>query len=232
MSGGQFSGCAGVLFDFGGTLDADGDHWLDRFFALYEKADLGVSRDEIKRAFYHADAHCCTDPQVDSLGLRALMRHHIGLQFAALGLEAPDICGQMADDFCRQSEVFLRRNAPLLQRTRSRFRTGLVSNFYGDVAVICAEAGLAESLDVILDSSRFGAGKPDAEIFLAALRALCLPPEQTIFVGDSYERDMVPARGLGMKTVWLKGPNPRLPAQAGAVDACIAQLTELESLLA
>ena len=232
MTSGKFSGCSGVLFDFGGTLDAAGDHWLDRFFALYRKAGLDLPQNEIKRAFYFADELCCADPRVDALGFRALMHHHVGLQFTALDLEAPEICAQMADDFCRQSEFFLHRNARLLRRAKLRFRMGLVSNFYGNVAVICEETGLAGSLDVILDSGRFGKGKPDAEIFLAALDALSLPPEHVIFVGDSYERDMVPARALGMKTVWLKGPNPRIPIQAEAADACIFRLTELERLIA
>jgi hypothetical protein len=44
---------SGLLFDFGGTLDADGLHWLDRFYAIY--ADIGlpeISKTLIKQAFY------------------------------------------------------------------------------------------------------------------------------------------------------------------------------------
>lgn len=106
-----------------------------------------------------------------------------------------------------------------------------MSNFYGNVACLCREAGLDESLDVILDSNRIGMSKPDAEIFRIALSRLSLPPERVVFVGDSYERDMIPSRELGMKTIWLKGPNPRVPEGAGPVDAWIGSLPELEVLL-
>ena len=107
----------------------------------------------------------------------------------------------------------------------------MVSNFYGNVRVICEEAGLAQSLSLILDSDRIGVSKPDPAIFLSALQKLDLPSSEVVFVGDSYERDMIPARKLGLKTVWLKGTHPRVPPDAGPVDAWIGSLTELKGLL-
>ena len=44
-----------VLFDFGGTLDADGTTWLDRFYPLYKEAGLDIARDDFARAFYRSD---------------------------------------------------------------------------------------------------------------------------------------------------------------------------------
>jgi len=230
MNVGKFRDCRGILFDFGGTLDSDGEHWLDRFYFLYRQARLGIPPAEIKRAFYRADELCCGDPQVKDAGLRPLMRHHVSLQFEALSLDAPEIEQDLAGSFCARSERFLRRNAQLLRGLGSRFRMGVVSNFYGNVAVLCAEARLSESLEVILDSTRFGTAKPDPRIFRAALQRLDLPPSQVVFVGDSYERDMIPARELGMRTVWMKGPNPRIPLNGGPVDAVASDLTELKAL--
>lgn len=43
--------------------------------------------------------------------------------------------------------------------------------------------------------------------------------------------NIIPARDLGMKTIWLKGPNPRIPLNAGPVDAWISSLSELEVLI-
>ncbi len=231
MNSAKFPDCAGILFDFGGTLDSDGEHWLDRFFALFKEAGYSLPPEDIKGAFYQADASCEADARVDSWGLRRLMYHHVGLQFAALGLDDFVKRDEMAEAFCRKSENYLRRNAPLLHKAAKRFRLGLVSNFYGNVATICAEEGLASSLDVIVDSGRCGQRKPETGIFLAALRGLGLVPEQVVFVGDSYERDMIPARRLGMRTIWLKGPNPRIPVDAEPVDAWIFSLTELERLI-
>jgi HAD superfamily hydrolase (TIGR01549 family) len=228
---GSFRESRGILFDFGGTLDSDGEHWLDRFFLLYKRCGLDIPPPEIKRVFYRADALCCSDPRVTSMGLRALMAHHVRLQFHGLNLEDDAREKELVEAFCVKSERHLRRNAGLLSGLTGSYRLGLVSNFYGNVAVLCEEAGLAHSLNVILDSTRVGIGKPNPEIFQLALANLELAATQVIFVGDSFERDMIPARELGMRTIWLKGPNPRVPPNAGPVDACISSLTELDALV-
>jgi len=226
-----FHGCKAILFDFGGTLDSDGEHWLDRFYALYRDLGLRIPLPEIKRAFYHADGLCSSDSQVVSLGLRRLMKRHVRMQFEALGLADDEKEREMVEAFCTNSERFLRRNARLLRRISGRYRLGLVSNFYGNVAALCEEAGLVPALDVILDSALVGVSKPDPAIFRAALERLQLPPEEVICVGDSFERDMIPAQELGMKTIWLKGLHPRIPENAGPVNATISSLSELEVLV-
>jgi FMN phosphatase YigB (HAD superfamily) len=231
MNRGSLRDCKAILFDFGGTLDSDGEHWLDRFYDLYPSAGLQIPPAEIKRAFYYADGGCARSSEVASQGLRPLMKFHVHLQFQALHLEDPVREDEMAGAFCLRSENFLRRNAFLLGRLKRKYRLGLVSNFYGNVGVLCEEAGLAKSFDVILDSVREGRSKPDPEIFRTALARLGLPAERAIFVGDSYERDMVPSRQLGMKTIWMKGPNPRVPDGAGPVDAWISRLPDLEGLV-
>lgn len=223
--------CKAVLFDFGGTLDSDGEHWLDRFYELYRQVGIDLPADEIKRVFYMADDLCCSDPEVDRMGLRPLMKHHVGLQFAALGLKNPGKAAEIVDEFCSKTERILQRNARLLRRLKPFYRLGLISNFYGNAAVLCDEAGLAESLEVILDSMRIGVGKPDPEIFRIALRRLDVEPAEAVFIGDSFERDIMPARQLGMQTIWLKGPAPRLPENAGPVGCHISSLLEVETIL-
>lgn len=42
-SQGRLSPRASVLFDFGGTLDADGIPWKERFFRLYQAEGLALS---------------------------------------------------------------------------------------------------------------------------------------------------------------------------------------------
>jgi HAD superfamily hydrolase (TIGR01549 family) len=227
----DFSHCQAILFDFGGTLDSDGEHWLDRFYELYEQAGLEPDRDQIKRAFYNADQLCCGDPKVVPMGLRPLMTQHVRLQFAALNLEAPAKEEEIIEGFCTKTEWALRRNAGLLKRLRPVYRLGIISNFYGNVATLCREAGLADSLELILDSTEIGISKPDPEIFRIALRKLNLLPAQIVFVGDSYDRDIMPAQQLGVRTIWLKGPNPRIPENAKPPDYEISSLMELESMV-
>ncbi|MBI5625289.1 MAG: HAD-IA family hydrolase [Elusimicrobia bacterium] len=44
-----------ILLDFGGTLDADGTTWIDRFYSLYKDEGLRPSREEFEDAFYASD---------------------------------------------------------------------------------------------------------------------------------------------------------------------------------
>jgi putative hydrolase of the HAD superfamily len=108
---------------------------------------------------------------------------------------------------------------------------GIISNFYGNVATLCREAGLADSIELILDSTEIGISKPDPEIFRIALGKLNLMPSQLVFVGDSYERDIAPAKKLGLRTIWLKGPNPRAPENAIKPDLEISTLMDLETMV-
>lgn len=226
------SECTAILFDFGGTLDSDGGHWLDRFYALYDEAGPRLPAEEVKRAFYRADAACEQDPEVNRMGLRTLMRLHVRLQFEGLGVRDPERERQMVERFCEPMEAVLRRNAAVLRRLSRARRLGVVSNFYGNVDVLCEEAGLAASLDAIVDSARVGIRKPDPGIFQLALDRLGVVAAEAAFVGDSCERDLRPAQGLGMRTVWLKGPAARPPQDAVTPDAVIATLPELEALVA
>ncbi len=226
----KFKECRGILFDYGGTLDSEGERWPDRFYALYKEAAIDFPREEIKRAFYYAEDCCYADPEVKAFGLRALVGAHVRLQFEALGLKDRRRERALADKFCRTSQKFMLSACLLLRRARRRYRLGIVSNFYGNLDNLLKEAGLAEFLDVVVDSNRVGLQKPDPEIFRFALEQLGLLAHEVIFVGDSYERDMIPTRELGMKTVWFKGRNPGVVA-ATEVDACISDFSDLEALI-
>ena len=82
-------------------------------------------------------------------------------------------------------------------------RLGVVSNSDGRVEVALEAAGLREYFDVVLDSALVGVEKPDPAIFLAALEALGVRPDEALFVGDLYEVDVLGARAAGMDAVLL-----------------------------
>jgi putative hydrolase of the HAD superfamily len=82
-------------------------------------------------------------------------------------------------------------------------RLGIVSNSDGRVDQALSAAGLREYFDVVIDSSVFGAEKPDPAIFLAALAALDVAPEEALYVGDLYDVDVIGARAAGMDAVLL-----------------------------
>lgn len=221
-----------VLLDFGGTLDGDGVHWLDRFYAIYAGAGLSLPAERIKEAFYDADRRLESDPTISACGLREMMRRHARWQVSHLGL-ADSVGERLARDFAELAEGALRRNKLVLQQLRAAgCRLGVVSNFYGNVAALCEEAGLAPLLDVIVDSAVVGYRKPDPRIYLEALRRVGARAGEAAMVGDSFERDIRPAAALGMHAFWLAPARHSQCPDPSLVDGVLSGLAELPSRLA
>ncbi|WP_292378671.1 HAD family hydrolase [Methanosarcina sp. UBA289] len=64
------------------------------------------------------------------------------------------------------------------------------------------KVGLLNYFDLLVAADTTGTKKPDPTHFLFALEVLEITPEETLVVGDSIKRDIVPARKLGLKTAY------------------------------
>ncbi|CAN5277881.1 hypothetical protein BH20ACT8_BH20ACT8_00400 [soil metagenome] len=81
-------------------------------------------------------------------------------------------------------------------------RVGVVSNADGRIAHALERAGLADLLEVIVDSGVVGVEKPDPAIFAHALEPLGLAASQTWYLGDTVHYDAAAAEAAGM-TSWI-----------------------------
>jgi HAD superfamily hydrolase (TIGR01549 family) len=193
-----------VLFDMGGTLDGDGLHWLDRFAAAYRGAGLPLPFETLRAAFDAAEQRAATDGEIASAGLHAMVTQHVSWQFAHLGLGGDERRSEVAAAFEQpMRELAAGHRAMLSELTARGLRVGVVSNGCGNVRTLCEDLGYASALSVVIDSRRAGVAKPDPRIYELAAEALGLPAAAIMMVGDSYERDVVPAKAIGMQTAWL-----------------------------
>ena len=64
--------------------------------------------------------------------------------------------------------------------------------------------GLGKYFDVVMASAESGCAKPDLRIFKMALQKAKCEPNEAVMVGDRLDNDIVPAKELGMKTVWVR----------------------------
>ena len=80
---------------------------------------------------------------------------------------------------------------------------GLISNIDRDITPLFDELGLAPLLEVIVTSQETGHTKPHPAIFQEALRRARVKPQETMFVGDQYQIDVLGAEKVGMKGVLI-----------------------------
>lgn len=221
---------AAILLDYGGTLDGDAQHWFDHFLRLYRELGVDVAPAAIKTAFYAADEALTRDPDIRDFGLERMVRTHVDLQLERLERRQPALAVRLAERFVADTRAAWNRNRPLLARLARRYRLGVVSNSYGNMPALLREADLAP-FAVVLDSALEGIAKPDPALYARAAERLELAPATILHVGDSWERDVAPARAVGMRAAWLAPPDAPMPAVPPDVWR-LGSLLELEVLLA
>jgi len=234
-----------LLFDFGGTLDANGVAWKERFYALYRAEGLDMAADAFESSFFAADDSLVgrLPPATDLAGtvhalvagLEAeLARGDAGADKAANvnGRRNRDRGVRIASRFLSEASATFARNRPALEALRERYRLGIVSNFYGNLEGVCRSAGLASLFAVLVDSHCVGAEKPDPAIFRVALEALRARPETTVFVGDSLRRDREGARRMGMRFFWMVPQGAEAAESRAAAEPPVEHaVTDLRDLM-
>lgn len=218
-----------LLFDFGGTLDSDGLTWGERFFPLYREEGLAPSRDAFNKAFWKADDELPFRHDLKGLSLEKTLELQVADTLATLAPDRKDLTTKIAGRFLADCRRFFARNIPMLERLKSRYRLGIVSNFYGNVDSVLRSEKLAPYFDVVADSAVVGCTKPGKDIFMYAVGKLGVAPQDCLMIGDSLPRDMKGAESLAM-------PHAYLNSAADAQSCCGAallmnRLTDLEARL-
>jgi putative hydrolase of the HAD superfamily len=92
----------------------------------------------------------------------------------------------------------------MLQALKGTYGLGLLSNFtHGPAArKIIGHLGLNPFFDVILISGEEGFRKPHPFVFRRLVQQLEAGPDQTLYVGDDPELDIMGAQGAGLHPVW------------------------------
>lgn len=83
---------------------------------------------------------------------------------------------------------------------RHELRIGVLSN-NDEVAQHVERMDVQHRFEIVVSPSTFGVGKPDPLIFTRTAEQLGVAAVRTIYVGDSYDNDVVGARAAGMTPV-------------------------------
>jgi putative hydrolase of the HAD superfamily len=217
-----------VLLDAGGTLIHPDDEFILERVAAH---GLVVDREAYEVAKRHAravvgDLLRSDEPGDDANRARAwftALLTHLGLSADRVRAVGEDIRARHIE-----GRLWIRAEPgtrEMLGGLRAAgLRLGVVSNADGRVADYLETAGLGDCFDLIMDSAIERIEKPDPRIFQRACERLGVTPEETIYVGDTYEVDILGARAAGIRGILLVDP-PRDGL------ACIRAITDLPDAL-
>ena len=200
----------GILIDFGGTIDSDGIHWFNAFSEGYSVV-ADIPQDVLREAYVYTERTLGRNQIIDpDYTFCKTLQTKIVLQTQYLNSKGILFTKQdTVLDYCYNKVVkhISTVSKPVLERLRSRYPIVLVTNFYGNMHTVLREFGLDHLFKAVIESSVVGVRKPDPEIFRLGVQALGLEPAETVMIGDSADKDIIPAQSIGCKTVWLQGKN-------------------------
>ena len=135
---------------------------------------------------------------------------------------------QLLDDYVekfRESCIPFPNLIQMLQSLRNnQLVLGMITNGKGTFQMGSLQAlGIESYFEVILISECEGIKKPDAEIFMRAMRRLGAVPEECAYVGDHPVNDVEAARNAGMIGIWKRDPHWK----TAEADYVIEDLMEL-----
>lgn len=184
-----------VLFDWDDTLCGAEPHRYRYAQEVAVRFGVELSMAEVYRAFVRSR---------DSSALHA----------APSSVSLPEALGIASRDQTAFTEQYLERDTykrftlfddvlTMIEGLGTRgLRAGVISN-NDEVAERLTELDVHERFEVIVSPQTFGVGKPAPEIFVQTMALLDLPPERAIYVGDSYDHDVIGARAAGLVPVLI-----------------------------
>ena len=196
----------GILIDFGGTIDSDGIHWFDAFKEAYDMV-VDIPRDLLWDAYVHTERTLGRNPIIKPTDTFCkTLQTKLELQAQYLNTKGVFFSKQdTVLDYCYNKVVkhISTVSKPVLEKLYTKYPVVLVTNFYGNMHTVLSEFGIDHLFKGVVESSVVGVRKPDPEIFRLGVSALGLEPNQTIMIGDNYEKDILPAQSIGCHTMWL-----------------------------
>lgn len=233
------SNIKGIIFDYGGTLDSYGDHWSHIIYKAYLNAGLEIEIPIFREAYVYAERELARTrhilPEHDFHDLMKI-KIRIELQFLVekghFNPDRIDTATESIASFCYDyARSCVNEAIPVIRRLHEKYPIVLVSNFYGNISSVLKDFGLSDCFDKIIESSVVGVRKPDPQIFMMGADTLNLKPEEILVIGDSYKKDILPARSIGCHTLWLKGKGWTAEEDAVTDPDIISTISELENIL-
>ena len=212
-----------VFFDFDHTLwDFDRNSEL-AFAHIFLKNRIAVDVKDFLKVYLPINFQYWKYYREGKVTKEKLRYGRLHKSFSQLGYAIDDgLIGRLSDDYIfhlPDNNHLFDGTLELLQKLDQKYNLHIITNGFEEVqALKLKKSGIAPFFKTVTTSEAVGVKKPDRRIFDHALKLACASAPQSIMVGDTYEADIIGARGVGMETICFNYHKADLDAQERTVD--------------
>jgi len=227
----------GILLDYGGTIDTNGIHWAEVLWTAYCDIGVPVEKSAFRESYRNGERTLALQPVIQpKFNFYDVLIAKTGIQLNYLAEKGylPDTFdipanSELISRFCyEQVRTTVKKSETILQQLSQSYPLVLVTNFYGNILTVLEDLQIARYFNDVIESAVVGVRKPDPAIFDLGIRSLGFDAAHVMAVGDSYSKDIVPAKEAGCQTVWLKkGLQWEETTDIGKADVIIEEFEEL-----
>jgi HAD superfamily hydrolase (TIGR01549 family) len=119
-------------------------------------------------------------------------------------LETAKLLGVELTKWHKEDEILYEDAVKCLEILSSKYKIGVIANQELGTKERLEQHGILQYIDLVIASAEEGVAKPDKKIFEIALERGMCSPDNAIMIGDRVDNDIIPAKLLGMHTIWIK----------------------------
>lgn len=119
-------------------------------------------------------------------------------------LETAKLLGINLPKWHKEDEILYSDATKCLEILSSRYKIGIIANQSLGTKERLEQHGILQYIDLVIASAEEGVAKPDKQIFEIALDRSNCKPNNAVMIGDRIDNDIVPAKLMGMHTIWIK----------------------------
>jgi len=203
----------GIFFDLYGTLinilTDEVDPWVYSTLSRYlSYRDVKIAPKELKKTYFEDIQSQLKQsnesyPEVDVCKIFSNIMHRYGNKTYSKSAIV-DTAVLFRSLTMRRFEVF-QGVYEVLESLLKKFELSLISDAqWVFTEPEMAMLGLTPFFKFRILSSRFGFKKPDVRLFDIAMKKLMINPEESVYIGDNPQKDLVGAKKAGMKFILFR----------------------------
>lgn len=179
-----------ILFDAANTLIHKPTLW-DKMLGVLQQHQIHISPEKLK--YHHKLLSEYVDfPDRTSREFYAGFNRELLLSFGIIPSDA-----LLEDIFSACTYMPWERFEDTHWLNQATVSLGVISNFNNNLPGIL-QGLFGEVFKDIIVSEQLNIRKPDTAFYEHAIKAIGLPPEEILYIGDSLKLDIIPARQLGL----------------------------------